>query len=71
MQCDGMCGYVRDRASIMVCQISIGCVTSYGNKNSNLTSFSDHRMLTSMLLGHDRKNTFLNVDTKAIREVGR
>ena len=30
----------RDRVSVMVCLISIECVTSYG-KNSNLTSFSE------------------------------
>ena len=31
---------MRNRVSIMVCLISIGCVTSYG-KNSNLTSFNE------------------------------
>ena len=30
----------RHRVSVMVCLISIECVTSYG-KNSNLTSFSE------------------------------
>ena len=37
-----------DRVSIMVCLLSIGCVTSYGKKNSNLTSFSKSNSVFSI-----------------------